>query len=272
MNYSIKNMSKHCVPEKKCHSIKMLMITYLISVAFYAVCTLIRFLLKSNAVSSAFSGLGVYALPVSRIVLCCLGFFITVMLRSSLRMGREAWFLSIAKNKKPKKARVTFWCNPRRSMYLVKVYAVLFVLKFLWAVIFFFPGITVIVCTVYTVISRGLEYRVLISMLSGGAALLATGVIFWSVCVQRYLLVTAYIADNPDEKLKCAIRKSIAATKNKRAGSFWLKLSFLPWFMSCVLIFPLLYVVPYYNRSVLCMKRVLMLSAMKKDDSQAQMI
>ncbi len=91
-----------------------------------------------------------------------------------------------------------------------------------------------------------------VAYLCGTAFATIAGVIFYIISVQKYsrayFCLAAYENITPFE----AVRLSEKTASKSNAGLFSLKLSFLPWFIVCVAVVPLFFVVPYYKQSLTC--------------------
>ena len=249
-----KRKAKKLLSEKECRSSKVFFAALLIFFMLSAVFTFAIRAADSLPILPSLGTSGQALRPAVKLILSVLSFFLLLMLRSSVRLGREAWFLSIAKGNKPKKTRLFFWCNPRHSAKACGVYLRLFLLKLALGAFFLFPGLTVLLSVLYTVTSQGTEYKALICLLSGASLLLIVGSVYYFVNVQRYMLTPTLIAENPRMSFAEALKMSKSIMTGNCINAAFMKISFLPWFLSCILVFPLFYVWPYYNRAMLCFK------------------
>ena len=154
-----------------------------------------------------------------------------------------------------------YWCAPRRSLKALNLRLRLFFLHLIWTAVFTFPGTALLAATFYSLYETGIEYKTAFSLLAGGAACLAAGLVFAAVTVQRYLLAGFYLALNPRLSVRYAIKKSTAAMEGRCLKALEFKLSFSVWFMLSILIFPAFYVFSYYNRSLSCFKLYIAKSA-----------
>lgn len=95
--------------------------------------------------------------------------------------------------------------------------------------------------------------RAAAAITAGLASLAAAGLIFYGIAVQRYSKATFYLVRCENFTPLDATRESVANTRGRLAEIFFFKLSFAPWFLLCLGIFPAFYVVPYYRQSVACL-------------------
>ncbi len=83
----------------------------------------------------------------------------------------------------------------------------------------------------------------------GTAVLLFFSLVFFGVTVQKYSKAIYFFAGNEAVSLANAIKMSVASTQGSLIKIFRFKFSFLPWFMSGILLLPLMFVLPYYEES-----------------------
>lgn len=100
----------------------------------------------------------------------------------------------------------------------------------------------------YVLGSMGLLFSLLLALLLG---------VCYAIAVQRFFLAPYYVA-NEDMGVWEALKKSRHASRDKRGEIFLFKLSWLPWFLSCLLVIPAIYAVPCYKMSAMLYARVLM--------------
>lgn len=83
----------------------------------------------------------------------------------------------------------------------------------------------------------------------GTAVLLFFSLVLFGVTVQKYSKAIYFFAGNEAVSLANAIKMSVASTQGSLIKIFRFKFSFLPWFMSGILLLPLMFVLPYYEES-----------------------
>jgi len=177
---------------------------------------------------------------------------LAALICAPLRLGREAWFFGGADGRRRTKARVLFWLQPRWALKAAWFVIALAARKLLWAAVYFLPGGFLLAGTLMQSRGGGMNLTLFICAAAGGAVLLALGVGFYLSTAQRYALVLPILAKQPKCKLKHALRLSVARTEGKCASLILLRLSFAPWYILGLLIFPLLYVAPYVTQAKAC--------------------
>lgn len=128
----------------------------------------------------------------------------------------------------------------------------LFFIKLFWLLVFEFIPVTVILTLFVFKVESSISLKAAYAVLTGTLILAVTGFAFYAVFVQRYSKSMFFLACYKDFTAADAIRESVRKTKERCAEILAFKLSFLPWFLLCIGIFPALYVIPYYKQSVTC--------------------
>ena len=171
-----------------------------------------------------------------------------------LKTGSEAWFLCGASGREPSAVQVAFWFKPSKLMKSIEMRLSLLFRKLLWAAVFLAPGLSVVGGALYMLMTEGISIKLLVSSCTGGALTFLIGLYFYFLMVQRYFLAYAVLARDPGKTAGEAIRQSIEAMNGGCARTLAFRLSFLPWFLLCLAVFPIFYVWPYYKQSCSCLK------------------
>ena len=80
----------------------------------------------------------------------------------------------------------------------------------------------------------------------GLALLIIPGIILSLMFSQTFYI----LRDHPDMDGLSAVKASMDMMKGHKMELFKLELSFIPWFIACVLVLPLFYVIPYYTATI----------------------
>ncbi len=181
-------------------------------------------------------------------VLCVLS-FAALLFYSSLSVGEKAWYSGITDERKNYTRRLFFWFRPKNSFRALRFKVLLVTIKAMWAVVFFLPFAVLTWSIYYLSGSGGLELYLFIS-LSGGAILTAVcGAIFYFIAMQKYFIAEYLYSSDPRLKPLTAIRQSKNLLDGHILEIVCFKLSFTPWFLSCIFIAPAFYFLPYYKES-----------------------
>ncbi len=91
-----------------------------------------------------------------------------------------------------------------------------------------------------------------VAYLCGTAFAAVAGIAFYALSIQKYSRAYFCLAAYENITPLDAVRLSKKTEPKSNADLFSLKLSFLPWFIVCVAVVPLFFVVPYYKQSLTC--------------------
>lgn len=241
-NALIKQESKAFIKGKRGKALSIILFT----VIFCAVMTAFSFGIIFFA--DLLQNLGLGATTAVFAVLVLLSFAV-LLVYSSVSVGEKAWYSGITANKKNFTRRFFFWFRPKNSFRAFRFRALLFLVKFMWAVVFFLPAAILVWSIYYLSGTGGLELYLFISLSGGTVLLTISGAIFYFIAMQKYFIAEYLFSSNPKLGAWTAIKQS----KNLLDGHIYeivrFKLSFLPWFLSCIFIIPALYFLPYYKES-----------------------
>lgn len=241
-NSIIKQESKQYIKGKRKNALSIVLFVLI----FGLIATLLCF--GTIFFSELLRGFGAAVTVASVAVLVILS-LATVFIYSSASVGEKAWYTGLTANKSNYKKRLYFWFKPRNSFRAFKFRFILSTVRTLWAIVFFLPAGIVLWSIYYLSGSGGLELYLFISLAAGCVLLTVSGAVFYFITIQRYFLAEYLFSSNPKLTPVTAIRQS----KNLLDGHIFeivrFKLSFLPWFLSCIFIVPIFYFLPYYKES-----------------------
>ena len=177
---------------------------------------------------------------------------LAVLICAPLRLGREAWYFGGADARRRSRARVLFWLQPRWAFKATRFVLALMLRKLFWAALYFTPGAFLLGGTLWQARGGEMDLGLFWAAAGGGALLLGLGLGFYAATVQRYALVLPILAKQPRCKLRNALQLSAARTNDHCAALLGYKLSFLPWYLLCLLVVPLPLAAPYITQARAC--------------------
>lgn len=171
------------------------------------------------------------------------------ILSASYLIGKKAWYAGRMAKSKLGLKRMLFWFKPKYSFNAFKLKLILAFLKIVTVLILTFPAILILTVDVILAFSGGIEAIIFISLLIGGIILLLTGLLFAFTINQRYFLAEYLYINNP----RLSVTQTIKQSKNLLEGHIFeivkFKLSFVPVFITNILIIPIFFTVPHYKQS-----------------------
>ena len=236
----------------------LMCVTFALAAALGLITAGVNFIIGSQSVSGRLSSVYEDLPDIVRISACVLLLAGTALIIFPLKVGRSAWFLSPALGIRRHYSRIMYWLKPSKALRSTLYVTALGFIKTLWAVIFLSPGLFLFGGTVYSAVTEKYELNLLIAVCGGSFLLLLVGVGFFSVMVQRYFLVIPILVNDPRISFAKAVRLSGELMDGSCIRTARMKWSFVLWFVSCLLILPAIYVIPYYRQTCACCQADLM--------------
>ncbi len=163
--------------------------------------------------------------------------------------GKEIWFFENArKNKLPVKKLFSYY-GFKKSRGALKVMLSLQIRKFLITLLFLLPALTLGGYILYS-LKTGIGQKLLISLTVSVLLLTFTGAFFSFVISQKYFLVPYLYHENEPCRVRDLIKLSSRVMENRCFETAFLHISFIPWILLYIFIFPAAYVYPYYKLTI----------------------
>ena len=166
-----------------------------------------------------------------------------VLITAPVRFSMENKHFMLARGIKKEKVRTGF----KKSLLF---YPVVFLIKIFWFAVFEVIPISATVMLYFYLRDNSLSMKAAVTFLMCIVILAVAGTVFYSVFIQRYSKAAFYLVCYEDFSVSDAIKESVRKTRADLLGILLFKLSFLPWFLLCVGIVPILFVIPYYKQSL----------------------
>ena len=183
--------------------------------------------------------------------------FLSVFLWKSLQLLVDSYFLVKALNKKVTFIKAIKCVTFRHCITYFVVSAIRFCLSISWFTIYLSPCIVVSALLIYTYKKESYSFNINLTLLVSAILLLVIGFSFFYITLKRYAMCSSIILTEEEKNPLKIIVKSIEIMENKSLKYAFYCLSFSGWLLSCLLIIPIFYVVPYFNMSKWCFKNSL---------------
>lgn len=175
---------------------------------------------------------------------------LVLFLFCAFRSGSDRFYLKKAVGIRGSGGDVLYYVRAKNALRLVLFYLCFYSMKLALLVLSFLPFIVTVVFTALFISDGGVSAVVFTVLFFLSAALLVHGAVFFLrfnsfFFVSRYCFVTGRFA-----KMRDLFRFSFSCMQGNRRTVFFKKLSFIPWFFSCVLLLPISFVRSYYNQSM----------------------
>lgn len=242
MNGKIKIFSKANMLEQNLRLSLVLVITVLLSIFLNNTFILGEFLSRMPQVS-------VYISPLVKKLLISLIGVLSYVAIVPFNYGRDIWFYENARKNRLSPAKLFSFYNVRKSFGAIKITLAVQLRKFLITFLFLLPSVAVGGYLIYA-LREGIGQLIFISLTVSTVVLVITGFFFSFVLCQRYFLAPYLCFENDPCKANEVVNLSGKIMEKKCFETAMLKLSFFPWWLLCILVFPAVYVYPYYKLSV----------------------
>lgn len=241
-NALIKQESKAFIKGKRVKALSIVLFSFV----FCAVMTALSFVVIFVSDLLRASGLGVTIALFAVLVILS---FAALLVYSSISVGEKAWYGGITANKNNYTKRLFFWFRPKNSLRAFRFKALMFIIKSLWAIVFFLPAAILVWSIYYLSGTGGLELYLFISLTGGTVLLTISGAVFYFIAMQKYFIAEYLYSSNPKLGAWTAIKQSRNLLDGHIHEIVRFKISFLPWFLGCIFIVPAVYFIPYYKES-----------------------
>ena len=242
MNGKIKIFSKANMLDQNIKMSLVLVITVLFSVVFNNTFVLGELLMQLPVIRS-------YMIPAGENVAIVFLGILSFVAISPFNYGRDIWFYENArKNKLPVRKLFSYY-SIKKSSGAIRITFLVQLRKLLITLLFMTPSF-VLGGYIFYALREGIGQLIFIALSVSVILLAVTGLFFSFVFSQRYFLAPYLYYENEPCKANEIIKLSTQIMENKCFETAMLKMSFFPWWLLCVLVFPTVYVYPYYKLSI----------------------
>ncbi len=184
------------------------------------------------------------------IISSLIGIILTVALCAPLKVGRERWFILNAKGEKPKFHEIFFYF--RKGRFFKSVFAVLYAesIKFAAAAVFFFPSVCLFGILYYCIFYHATAFAIILCLIIAEILLITVGSAFMFIYSGEFLMYYPIIISNRKVTPFRALSYSRAMTSPVLLKIAVFRLSFFPWWLLSLGVFPAFYCWGYYKQSL----------------------
>lgn len=178
---------------------------------------------------------------------------LSIVFIAPLSLGEMRWFYRLVHGERKPVSEVFHFFESLRRFGRALWYNVnIYVRTLLWSFVFFIVPGGILGVSIYFLSEEQEMARSSSAIASTGiflsVVLMLLAAVFYAACVNRYAIAPYLLAEDDEITVRKAIKESIKYTKGFRFSLFWFEMSYIGWFLLCMLALPLLlYVTPYYN-------------------------
>ncbi len=171
--------------------------------------------------------------------------FLILSFVSSIRLGELFAYFTRANGGNGRFIHLFKFLSPACSIKALVFFLRYTTTKLLWWLYFLFPGIICCVSGYFLYENTGINNTVSVILSTGFSIILAISFVVSKMCALRYSAAPYYICLNENTTINDAIKKSILLMDGFLSDGVLLEYSMAGWFLSCIFVLPLFYVVPY---------------------------
>ena len=161
----------------------------------------------------------------------------------------KRYFLLGALRQKRRAAECTAAFRGKHAFSALRLHIALAALNLVLWTFFLLPGAALAAGGIYMLLSSNVGILTIAAVLTGSILMLISGCIFCSGARQAWSAAEYILAADPNVSIKQALRQSRDIMRGHCRAFARFKAGFILWFLSCVLILPAFFVVPYYGQS-----------------------
>lgn len=176
----------------------------------------------------------------------------SIFLWTSICLVKEKFFLIRAFGKKANFFKVIGSISHKQYVMYIKVSVLKILLSLSWSAVYFSPCLIVAFLLVYSYRYENYGVNVNLTLFLSSVLLFVVGLSHFFVTLKRYSMCTAIILKDKQENPLEIIAESISIMEKHSVEYSFYCLSFVGWFVSCIFVLPLFYVLPYINMSKWC--------------------
>lgn len=208
---------------------------------------LVSYLFRIPALSALVST--AFSYRMLRITLSVIGIVISALTVPPIVLGADRWFVLKATGEETRVRDVFYFFGISRFLRSQSAFWYSFFIRAGVFLFFQFPAVCVF-GVLYSSVKYGeTAYAIVISLLISGILLLLTGLVFYFIYSADWIVYSYIIVSDDTVSLHNAYILSSEFAKNNIGKICFLRLSFVPWWLLSVLVFPLFYVWGYYKQT-----------------------
>ncbi len=251
MNTGVHNHAKKSMRGKTGRLFLVSLFLLLLRLALYAACALILYGFTLPESQEFFITISVsVAVPILFYIGGGVLMLFFLQTAAALRLG-ETEYYGIEAGGSRAKTRVLFsHCAPFEALRALTLYVTVGLFKLVWLTLMLAPCGAAAMILLMMYYTNGMLKSVFIILCAATAALFCIAVCGWYAYVQKYIFVSLLAAKSREFSPRSSIRRSIAIFDSCALSPAALKIGFLPLLLSCALVVPVFYALPYIHMCV----------------------
>ena len=177
-------------------------------------------------------------------------YLLLFMFTSGLKTGEKAIYFMQSKGSNAKFKYLFIFLRPSQSFRSFLLYTKVFLLKLMWGIFLYLPPLFCLILTLYLYFSTIIYTSVFFTLIFGTVFLISISSFYYNCISVRYSFAPYYLCTDLNISVTDAINKSTDYSDGFIKDGVYLKSSMLLWILSCILIFPAFYVIPFKKLTI----------------------
>lgn len=231
------------------NNLKLLFVTFLSSFLRLLFCALVALFTHFSLISeflknliTSYNSLIVYFIYSLILVII---YLILFLFNSGIKLGEQAIYFMQSKGTNAKIKYLFIFLKPSQSFRAFYLYLKIFLYKFCWFIFLNSAPVFCLGLTLYLYFNSNIYLAVFYTLIAGTIILFSISRFFYNCFSCIYSFAPYYLCTNINISVNDAINKSRDFSDGFLKDGVYLKTSLFPWVLSCLLIFPIFYVIPF---------------------------
>lgn len=168
----------------------------------------------------------------------------------AFRSGTDRFYLRRAEGFDSAGREVFYYFRPKNALSLTAFYFSLYSRKLVFFILCFLPSASVIIYLNSRISDGGFSFDAVCVLLAASTVLFFSGAYYFIRLNGFFFLARYYFASDKYFTLRQLFSFSYECVKDKKMTVLKKRLSFIPWFASCIFLLPVSFVRSHYNRSM----------------------
>ncbi len=207
-----------------------------------------------------------------RLSLITISLILSIFVWKSTRLFTDSYFLIRTLNKKATFIKVVKCVSFRQCFNFFLVSIIRFLLSISWATVYLSPCVVVSMLLIYSYNFENNGFNINLTLFVSAILLFIIGISFLYITLKRYSMCSSVVLTEEEKNPFKIIEKSIKTMEGHSVQYAIYCLSFSGWVLSCLLIIPIFYVLPYITIGKWCFKNSLGLSKVFRKEKKKPII
>lgn len=175
---------------------------------------------------------------------------VILFLLCAFKSGSDRFYFRKAQGFDAQGKEVFYYFKPKNALLLISFYLNLYLRKLLFFFVCFLPFFTILFFLDYYIKKGGFSYNAFLVLTFASALLFVNGLYYFIRFNGFFFLARYCFASEKYLSVRQLFSLSYKLIQDKKMTVIKKRISFIPWFASCIFLLPVSFVRSHYNRSM----------------------